>query len=58
MIQQEVKLSLKQVQRYETLRAVPEGRLTVGEAALALGLSRRQVQRLLRRVESHRDRPG
>jgi transposase len=52
MIQQEVKLSLKQVQRYETLRAVAEGRLTVGEAALALGLSRRQVQRLLRRVEA------
>ena len=43
MIQQEVKLSLKQVQRYETLRAVPEGRLTVGAAALALGLSRREV---------------
>ena len=46
----EVKLTLNQVQRYETCKALLEGRLTTDEAALALGLSPRQVQRLKRRL--------
>jgi hypothetical protein len=39
----EVKLTLNQVQRYQTCQALLEGRLTTDEAALALGLSQRQV---------------
>jgi len=50
MIDPEVKLTLNQVQRYETCKALLEGRLTTDEAALALGLSPRQVQRLKRRL--------
>ena len=42
----EVKLTLSQVQRYQTCQALLEGRLTTDEAARALGLSRRQVQQI------------
>jgi transposase len=52
----EVKLTLNQAQRYETCKAVLEGRLTNDEAATALGISRRQVQRLTRRLR--RDGPA
>jgi transposase len=48
----EVKLTLDQVQRYETCKALLEGRLTTDEAALALGLCRRQVQRLKARLQA------
>jgi transposase len=48
----EVTLTLNQVQRYQTCQALLEGRLTIDEAALALGLSRRQVQRLKRRLQA------
>ena len=48
----EVKFTLDQVQRYETCKALLEGRLTTQEAAQALGLSRRQVQRLKRRLQA------
>jgi transposase len=48
----EVKLTLNQVQRYETCKALQEGRLTTAEAARALGLSPRQVQRLKRRLQA------
>lgn len=47
----EVKLNLAQVQRLETIRAALKGRMTNQEAANALRLSVRQVQRLKRRVE-------
>src|SRR5947209_11157517 len=46
----EVKLTLNQVQRYETCKALIEGRLSLQEAALALRLSPRQVLRLKRRL--------
>ena len=48
----EVKLTLRAVQRYQTCKALLDGRLTADEAAAALGLSRRQVQRLKRRVQA------
>jgi transposase len=48
----EVKLTLNPVQRYQTCPALLEGRLTTAEAAAALGLSRRQVQRLKSRLRS------
>jgi len=48
----EVKLTLNQVQRYEVCKALLEGRLTTDEAARALGLSPRQVQRLKRRLQA------
>jgi transposase len=48
----EVKLTLNQVQRYETCQALLEGRLTTVEAARALGLSPRQVQRLKARLQA------
>jgi hypothetical protein len=46
----EVKLTLNQVQRYETCKALLEGRLSLQEAALALRLSPRQVLRLKQRL--------
>jgi transposase len=52
MQDQEGTFTMAQVQRYETIRAVLEGRLTVRAAALALGLSHRQVQRLKRRIHA------
>jgi transposase len=52
MTDPEVKLTLNQVQRYETCKALLEGRLTNAEAALALGLSPRQVQRLKHRLRT------
>jgi transposase len=48
----EVKLTLNQIQRYETCKALLEGRLTTAEAANALGLSHRQVLRLKRRAQA------
>lgn len=48
----EVKFTLNQFQRYETCKALLEGRLTTDQAALALGLSRRQVQRLKHRLRT------
>src|SRR5205085_2142711 len=48
----EVKLTLNQVQRYEVCKALLEGRLSNDEAAQALGLSPRQVQRLKRRLQA------
>jgi hypothetical protein len=48
----EVKLTLTQVQRYQTCQALLEGRLTTAEAAQALGLSPRQVQRLKARLQA------
>jgi len=51
MSTQEVTLTLNQVQRYETCRAVMGGRMTVRAAAGALGLSERQVYRIKKRVE-------
>jgi hypothetical protein len=52
MIDSEVRLTLNQVQRYETCKALLEGRLTTDEAAHALDLSRRQVRRLKRRLQA------
>jgi hypothetical protein len=46
----EVRLTLNQVQRYETCQALLEGRLSLPEAALALRLSPRQVLRLKQRL--------
>jgi len=51
MIDSEVRLTLDQVQRYETCKALLEGRLTTDEAAHALDLSPRQVLRLKRRLQ-------
>jgi hypothetical protein len=51
MTDPEVKLTSNHVQRSQTSRALPGGRLTTAEAA-ALGLSRRQVQRLKSRLRS------
>jgi transposase len=48
----EVKFTLNQVQRYEVCKALLEGRLTCAEAAGALGLCPRQVQRLKRRLQA------
>ena len=48
----EVKLTLNQVQRYEIGKALCEGCMTNDEAALALGLCRRQVQRLKHRLQA------
>src|SRR2546430_61087 len=48
----EVKLTLPQVQRHEICNALIEGRLTTAEAAVALGLSPRQVQRLKARLQA------
>ena len=52
MEEREVSLSVKQVQRYEVIRASLVGRMTVLEAAPALGVSPRQVKRLRRKVEA------
>lgn len=52
MSTQEVTLTLKQIQRYETCRAVLESRMTVRAAAPALGLSQRQLYRIKKRVEA------
>ena len=48
----EVKLTLPQVQRHEICTALIAGRLTTAEAAVALGLSPRQVQRLKARLQA------
>jgi len=48
----EVRLTLNQVQRHEVCKALLEGRLSNAEAARALGLSPRQVQRLKRRLRA------
>ena len=48
----EVTLTVDQVQRHETVRAAIDGRMTNAEAADALRLSVRQIQRLKRRVEA------
>ena len=56
MSHREVTLTMAQVQRYETIRAAIEGRLTGEDAAQALGLSRRQVERLKAKVR--KDGPG
>jgi len=47
----EVKLNLAQVQRHEVIKMTLQGRMTNQEAANALKLSVRQIQRLKRRVE-------
>lgn len=47
-----MKLTLNQVQRYETCTALLQGSLTNHEAARALGLSRRQVQRPKHRLQA------
>src|SRR5262252_6499178 len=52
MIDSEVRLTVNQVQRYEICKALAEGRLSTDEAAHALDLSRRQVQRLKRRLQA------
>jgi len=52
MPHREVTLTMAEVQRYETIRAAVEGRLTGEEAAKALGLSRRQVERLKAKVRA------
>jgi len=46
----ETKFSMRDLQRYETIRASLDGRLTVRQAAEALGLSQRQVLTLRHRV--------
>ncbi|MFO7898324.1 MAG: helix-turn-helix domain-containing protein, partial [Planctomycetota bacterium] len=48
----EVTLTVVQVQRYQVIRAAIDRRMTNQEAANALDLSIRQVQRLKRRVEA------
>ena len=53
MQHREVTLTMEQVQRYETIRAAVEGRLTGEDTAKALGLSRRQVERLKAKVRTH-----
>lgn len=52
MPHREVTLTMGQVQRYETIRAAIEGRLTGEQAAQALRLSRRQVERLKAKVRA------
>lgn len=52
MQDQEGMFIMAQVQCHETIRAALDGRLTVPEAARALGLSDRQVQRLKRKVQA------
>ena len=52
MKEQEVKLTVPQSIRYATVQRVLEAAMTNGEAAAALRLSVRQVQRLKRRVEA------
>ena len=47
-----VTLTMAQVTRYETVRATLQGRLTAGAAAKALGLSRRQVERIKAKVRA------
>ena len=61
----EVRLNLAQVQRLETIRAVIKAQMTNKEAAKALRVCVRQVQRLKRRVEKqgaegviHKNQPG
>jgi hypothetical protein len=46
----EVTLTLKQIQRYETCKAILERRITVKAGATALRLSERQLYRIKRRV--------
>jgi len=43
---------MAQVIRCQTIQTTPEGRLTAGAAAKALGLSRRQVERLKAKVRT------
>jgi transposase len=50
MSTQEVTLTLKQVQRYETCKAILEKRITVSAAARALQVSERQLYRIKKRV--------
>ncbi|MCX5669692.1 MAG: ISNCY family transposase [Planctomycetota bacterium] len=52
MPHREVTLTMAEVQRYEAIRATVEGRLTGEETAKALGLSRRQVERLKAKVRT------
>jgi len=52
MQHREVTLTMAEVQRYETIRAAIEGRLTGEDVAKALGLSRRQVERLKAKVRA------
>ena len=52
MSDREVTLTMAQVTRYETVRATLERRLTAGAAAKALGLSRRQVERIKAKVRT------
>ena len=47
MQHREVTLTMAQVQRYETIRAAPEGRLTGEEAAKAIDPSRRRARNSL-----------
>ena len=49
---QEVKLTVKQALRFETVKTAIDGTLTNAEAAAALRLSVRQLQRLKRRVRA------
>jgi len=49
---QQVKLTVKQTLRHETVQAAIDGRMTNAEAAAALRLSVRHLQRLKRRVRA------
>lgn len=51
-----VTMSSKELRRVHVIRKVQDQQLTQGEAARLLGLTDRQIRRLMRRVEQEGDR--
>ena len=47
-----ITMSMREADRLKTVQAVVDGALRVGVAAQRLGLSRRQLERLLQRCEA------
>lgn len=53
MKQEVIKLTQKQLVRFDIINKAISGFITVDEAAQALGLSRRQIQRLKKEVKEY-----
>ena len=51
MKEEKIKMSQKQLKRYEVIRKAIYGFITVSEASDVLGLSKRQIKRLKKKVK-------